>query len=41
MLDPNLKKAPFTKEEDEKILELVEKFGNKWTEIASYFPNRH
>ena len=40
-LDPNLSKNNWTKEEDSKLLKLVEKFGQKsWTKIAVEMPNR-
>ena len=40
-LDPKLKRTKFTKEEDEKVLALYNQFGNKWKEIASFFPDRN
>lgn len=30
----------FTKEEDEKLINLVKEFGHKWTEIAKHMPGR-
>ena len=40
-LDPKLKRSRFDKDEDELILKLHEKYGNKWNEISKYFPNRN
>lgn len=40
-LDPKLKRTKFTEDEDEKILALYSQFGNKWKEIASFFPDRN
>jgi hypothetical protein len=40
-LDPKLKRSRFEKEEDELILKLHEKYGNKWNEISKFFPNRN
>ena len=41
MLDPNLRKGPWTAEEDEKIIELVKKHGAKqWTTIAEALDGR-
>lgn len=40
-LDPKLKRTKFTKEEDEKIIALYLKLGNKWKEISSFFPERN
>ena len=41
MLDPKLVKGPWTKEEDDRVIELVKKMGPaKWTTIASYLPGR-
>ena len=34
-LDPNLNKAPYTFEEDSKLMKLFEKHGNRWAIIAS------
>lgn len=39
-LDPSIKKEKFTKEEDNKIEELYEKFGPKWSKIASFIEHR-
>ena len=36
-LDPKLKRTKFTEEEDEKIITLYLKYGNKWKEISCYF----
>lgn len=40
-LDPNLKRCKFTEKEDLLIYKLHNKLGNKWFEIASYFPDRN
>lgn len=41
VLNPNLIKGPWTPEEDELVLLLVEKNGpQKWTQIAEYLPGR-
>jgi hypothetical protein len=39
-LDPAIVKAPFSFEEDRKIIELHSKYGNKWALIAKYLPGR-
>lgn len=41
VLNPELVKGPWSKEEDEKIIELVIKFGpKKWSTIAQHLPGR-
>lgn len=41
VLDPRIIKTNWTKEEEEKLLKAVEKFGDKaWTRIAQEFGNR-
>ncbi|KAF5187219.1 Transcription factor myb3r-1 [Thalictrum thalictroides] len=41
VLNPDLVKGPWSKEEDERILELVEKYGcKKWSVIAQSLPGR-
>ncbi|KAK7384919.1 hypothetical protein VNO78_30622 [Psophocarpus tetragonolobus] len=41
VLNPDLVKGPWSKEEDEIIIELVKKFGaKKWSSIAQYLPGR-
>ncbi|XP_039044294.1 transcription factor MYB3R-4-like [Hibiscus syriacus] len=41
VLNPELVKGPWTKEEDELIIELVNKFGpKKWSTIAQHLPGR-
>ncbi len=40
ILDDRLNKNKFTKEEDDKIIELYEKFGNSWSKIAKYLIGR-
>ncbi|KAI5191919.1 hypothetical protein NEMIN01_1737 [Nematocida minor] len=39
-LDPNIIKTPFTAEEDNIILSLHSKYGNKWSDIAKHLPGR-
>ncbi|KAG0380484.1 hypothetical protein BGX24_007968 [Mortierella sp. AD032] len=39
-LDPNINKAPFTHEEDMRILELYSRMGSKWAEMAKHMPGR-
>lgn len=41
VLDPKLIKGPWTKEEDKKVIDLVEEFGpKKWCVPASVFDIR-
>lgn len=41
VLDPDLVKGPWTKEEDEKVIELVRKYGNKqWAVVAKHLKGR-
>lgn len=39
-LNPDITKAPFSKEEDRLIVQLHLRYGNKWSEIAKYLPGR-
>ncbi|GMH11030.1 hypothetical protein Nepgr_012871 [Nepenthes gracilis] len=39
-LRPDLKKGAFTPEEERTVLELHERFGNKWSKIAAELPGR-
>lgn len=39
-LSPDVKKTPFTLEEDQKLLSLYITHGNKWAKIASLLPGR-
>ena len=41
MLSPDLIKGPWTKEEDERVVELVEQYGPRnWSKIAEHLPGR-
>nr|QHG11436.1 R2R3-MYB transcription factor 8 [Taxus chinensis] len=41
VINPNLIKGPWTKEEDNKIVELVQKYGvKKWSFISQFLPGR-
>lgn len=41
VLNPDLVKGPWKKEEDDKVIELVEKWGAKnWSQIAKHLPGR-
>ena len=39
-MNPDIKKVKWTTEEDKKILELHEVYGNRWSEIAKHLPGR-
>lgn len=39
-LNPEIKKSPFSPEEDQIIIDLHSKIGNKWSEIAKHLPGR-
>lgn len=39
-LNPDIKKTPFSKEEDKLIVQLHIKYGNRWSEIAKHLPGR-
>ncbi|CAM8879462.1 unnamed protein product [Rhodiola kirilowii] len=39
-LDPSINKGPFSREEGDKLIEAHNTYGNKWSTIASLFPNR-
>lgn len=39
-LKPNIKRSQWTEEEDNKIIELQSKFGNKWAKIAEFIEGR-
>ena len=41
VLNPDLVKGPWTQEEDEKVVNMVHKYGPKnWSAIASHLPGR-
>jgi len=40
VLDPEIRKGKFTKEEDSKLVVLFKQHGPKWATIAKYYPNR-
>ena len=41
VLNPELTKGPWTKEEDEMVVDLVKRYGaKKWTHIAAHLPGR-
>lgn len=39
-LDPQLKKEPWTDEEDQALIEAQKRLGNSWTRIATELPGR-
>lgn len=39
-LDPSVKHEPWTKDEDEKLIQLHELYGNQWVKIAALIPGR-
>ena len=39
-LNPKLNKAPFTQEEDWRLINLVSKYGGMWVQISKHFKNR-
>ncbi|KAK4056977.1 hypothetical protein OIO90_001877 [Microbotryomycetes sp. JL221] len=39
-LDPTINKTDWTAEEEQMIVELYEKFGSKWAEMAKHLPGR-
>mmetsp|Transcript_4772 Transcript_4772/g.9568 ORF Transcript_4772/g.9568 Transcript_4772/m.9568 type:complete len:443 (+) Transcript_4772:121-1449(+) len=39
-LDPSIRKDAWTKEEEEKLMLLHARFGNKWAEISRFIPGR-
>lgn len=39
-LDPSLNNTPFTKDEDNKLIQLQKEHGNKWKYISTFFQKR-
>ena len=39
-LDPNVSKLTWTEEEDNRLIDLHNKYGNAWTKIATFFEGR-
>ena len=39
-LDPQLKKEPWSEDEDRALLEAQSRLGNSWTKIATEMPGR-
>lgn len=39
-LDPELKKSPWTEEEDEILISTQVIVGNSWSRVANYLPGR-
>lgn len=39
-LDPQIKRGPWTEEEDRLIIDMQHRMGNKWAEIADEIPGR-
>ena len=40
-LAPTVNKKPWTKEEDERLMQLVSEYGPKWLYISKFFDGRH
>uniref|UniRef100_A0A6T6M6H8 Uncharacterized protein n=1 Tax=Timspurckia oligopyrenoides TaxID=708627 RepID=A0A6T6M6H8_9RHOD len=40
VINPNRSRAPWTQEEDVKLIQLHAKYGNKWSKLAEHFENR-
>ncbi|KAI0921477.1 hypothetical protein AcW1_004560 [Taiwanofungus camphoratus] len=40
-LDPEIKRGPWTEEEDNKLRRAVEVFGRSWIEVANFIPGRN
>ncbi|XP_076911266.1 transcription factor MYB52-like [Bidens hawaiensis] len=39
-LDPMINRSPFTEEEEERLLAYHREYGNRWANIAKFFPGR-
>ena len=39
-LNPNLKKGPWTDEEDKLVIDMHQRLGNKWAKMAELVPGR-
>ncbi|KAI3807834.1 hypothetical protein L1987_23769 [Smallanthus sonchifolius] len=39
-LDPKINRSPFTEEEEKRLLAYHREFGNRWANIAKFFPGR-
>jgi Myb-like DNA-binding protein BAS1 len=40
VLDPKIKKGPWTYEDDEQVFSLYKKFGKSWSKIAQHMNGR-
>lgn len=39
-LDPTINKEPWTDDEDDKLIDLQQKYGNKWSKFVDHFAGR-